>query len=215
MPEESGTVGTAATPEPSPEGQGSGEGDGAVATGAETVPAERFNGLMSTLSKEKERAKALERELTELRAKAAPAPEPPAPPAGSDGELREIVERATAQTRGVYEMYRASEVERLLQAFPYARPEDIAGDTKDEWEASARAAHEHVKSIVTTEEEKVREAAEDEARKKFGVPLGVGGGGETSPQGDAEAHQERYDEAVKNRDTAEAARLLLLGPAPE
>ena len=208
MPEgASGAVTDPTPPEGSPSGSPAGAGGGGT---EETVPAARFNGLMSEFNKVQQKLKDTEARVEAL----SKAPEPPAAPVTPAVDIDAIVAQAKDAARqesvAALSVVKRTAVDTLLNEFPYARPEDVTGNSLDDWRASAKAAHERVAAIVDNEKKGVVEEAKRRAAQEFGVPLFLEGE-DVTPEGAAEAHTKAVDAARKSGDAAELARLLLLG----
>lgn len=206
MPED--TLGTGGAPDPGSQ-DGSPAGGAPVASGSEEmVPVSRLNGLMSTLNKEQLARQKAEQELERYRA--AQAPVAPAAPVQPDltEVIRSVVEPVTAESRAVFNMLKEETTRRLLTEYPYADPSDIRGSNPEEWTASAKAAHERIQALVDQKAEAAKAEAEEEARRQFGLPPGVGpgGGGQPAPADP----RELYEKAKEAGDPVAAAAALLL-----
>lgn len=188
-----------------------------VVTG-ETVPKERFDGLMSSFNKAQERAKELERQLAAAQAPAQPAPAQPVVPAPAPAgpnteEILSKVDEVSKETRQVFSLYRNSIVKQLLEQYPYATAEDAKGSTEEDWTDSLRKAHERVKAVVDKESAAREEAVSKRFAQEFGVPLSIAAAQPASGLSAEEEWQARYDEAVKAGDRRAVAKLILLKPS--
>jgi hypothetical protein len=198
-------------PEPTPPvGTGAGEGGtgGAtppvtppatppVTTEGDVVPASRFNGLMSEFNKTQSENDVLRRRIAELSGGSQPNTPPAQPPqpaqpvvAQLPDDVRQQLEGMQKATATVLESVRLGNLPRIKEEFPYARDEDIKGNTPEEWRASAEASHKATEAIVTRAAEEEKRKLREQFSREYGIPFdseGGGGGGATGASAELEA----------------------------
>ncbi|MDT8434703.1 MAG: hypothetical protein RQ731_08115 [Anaerosomatales bacterium] len=169
------------TPSPTP--------DPPVPSPSDEYTPERFNGLMAARQdaerrarEAEENARTMEAELARSR-REAESRQPVYPPASPDiARLEEGVEQTRRRTEAILGTVRSQAVVALLEKYPYADSSDVRGDTPDEWEASAAAAHQRIEKVVT---ERALPATQERVRRELEAEYGVppSSGGESAPRG--------------------------------